>query len=202
MQMEAHERMDACLFDLGNVLMGFDHRIFCRRLAAHSAIPLDIHLMVENVDAFIPLFAAAAAAPAGARRRLPPALYIHPETSYHPLRTLALIRECGARPGIALDPALPVAAVRALLPHVELACVMGVNPGFAGQKLVPGTLEKIAELAGEIRRGGHPVRIEVDGALGSGPTGTSVRECRPVINADFDTNPATLPWRQLAEWHH
>jgi ribulose-phosphate 3-epimerase len=136
---------------------------FCRRLAAHSAIPLDIHLMVENVDAFIPLFAAAAAAPAGARRRLPPALYIHPETSYHPLRSLALIRECGARPGIALDPALPVAAVRALLPHVELACVMGVNPGFAGQKLVPGTLEKIAELAGEIRRGGRPVRIEVDG---------------------------------------
>lgn len=137
---------------------------FCRRLAAHSAVPLDIHLMVENVDAFIPLFAAAAAgAAAGARRRPSPALYIHPETSYHPLRSLALIRECGARPGIALDPALPAAAVRSLLPHVERVCVMGVNPGFAGQKMVPGTIEKIAELAAEIRRGGLSVQIEVDG---------------------------------------
>lgn len=136
---------------------------FCRRLAGYSAIPLDIHLMVENVDTFIPVFAAAAAAagPDAARRR--PALYIHPEVTYHPLRSLELIRDCGARPGIALDPAVPVQAVRPLLPHVELACLMAVNPGFAGQSMVPGTLEKIAALSEEIERGGHEVQIEVDG---------------------------------------
>jgi ribulose-phosphate 3-epimerase len=134
---------------------------FCRRLAHHSRIPLDVHLMVEQVDLFIPMFAEAAAG-TGADRR-PPALYIHPEVTYHPLRSLQLIRDCGARPGISLDPALPVEAVRALLPHVELACLMAVNPGFAGQKVVPGTIEKIAELAGEIRRGGCAVQIEVDG---------------------------------------
>ena len=126
---------------------------FCRRLSEYSPIPLDIHLMVENPDPFIPDFA-----------RFPGAtVAIHPEATRHPIRSLQLIRSFGARPGVALDPATPVEALRWLLPEVELICVMTVNPGFAGQKLVPGALDKIAEAAGLIQAARPTIELEVDG---------------------------------------
>ncbi len=121
---------------------------FCRALAAASPIPLDIHLMIEGVDERAPLFAS-----------IPNAtVTFHPETCRHPLRTIDLIRSLGARAGIALDPALPVAAVRELLPHADLVCVMTVNPGYAGQKLIPEALPKIREVK-ELWGGA----VEVDG---------------------------------------
>jgi ribulose-phosphate 3-epimerase len=131
---------------------------FCRRLAEYSPIPLDIHLMVDDPDPFIPAFAGFAGA----------TVAIHPEPVHHPIRSLQLIRSCGARPGVALDPATPVEALRWLLPHVDLVCVMTVNPGFAGQTLVPGAIDKIAEVARLIREAhggdaGAAVELEVDG---------------------------------------
>lgn len=126
---------------------------FCRALAEYSPIPLDIHLMVEGVDAHVPSFA-----------KIPNAVVsIHPEVSYHPLRTLELIKSCGARAGIAIDPAMPLEAVSELLPHVSFVCVMTVNPGYAGQKLVPNTLRKIRELSDLVAEQGLPIEIEVDG---------------------------------------
>jgi ribulose-phosphate 3-epimerase len=126
---------------------------FCRALADYSPIPLDIHLMVEGVDAHVPSFA-----------KIPNAVVsIHPEVSYHPLRTLELIRSCGARAGIAIDPAMPLEAVSELLPHVSFVCVMTVNPGYAGQKLIPNTLRKIRELSDLVAEQGLPIEIEVDG---------------------------------------
>jgi len=133
-----------------NFTLGTD---FCRRLSEHTQITLDIHLMVERPDTYIPAFAAFGKS----------VLCIHPETSYHPLRSLQLIRSYGARSGIALDPGQPISAVTALLPHVELVCVMTVNPGFAGQTLIPGTLDKIIELSELIDREGLEIEIEVDG---------------------------------------
>ena len=126
---------------------------FCRRLAAYSPIPLDIHLMIENPDTFVPEFAAFPGA----------TVAIHLEASRHPVRSLQLVRSCGARPGVALDPATPVEALRWVLPHVELVCVMTVNPGYAGQKLIPGTLGKITEVARLAESEGLEVEIEVDG---------------------------------------
>jgi ribulose-phosphate 3-epimerase len=126
---------------------------FCRALAEYSPVPLDIHLMVEGVDAHVPSFA-----------KIPNAVVsIHPEVSYHPLRTLELIRSCGARAGIAIDPAMPLEAVSELLPHVSFVCVMTVNPGYAGQKLIPNTLRKIRELSDLVAEQGLPIEIEVDG---------------------------------------
>jgi ribulose-phosphate 3-epimerase len=126
---------------------------FCRTLAEYSPIPLDIHLMVEGVDAHVPSFA-----------KIPNAVVsIHPEVSYHPLRSLELIRSCGARAGIAIDPAMPLEAVSELLPHVSFVCVMTVNPGYAGQKLVPNTLRKIRELSDLVAERSLPIEIEVDG---------------------------------------
>ena len=126
---------------------------FCRRLAGYSAIPLDIHLMVENPDPFIPVFAGFPGA----------TVAIHPEAAYHPIRSLELIRACGARPGVALDPSTPVEVLRWLLPHLELVCVMTVNPGYAGQALVPGGLAKIGEVARLVESEGLGIEIEVDG---------------------------------------
>ncbi len=126
---------------------------FCRQLAERCSIPLDIHLMIENVDAFVPEFA-----------RFPGAVVsFHPETSRHPLRSLDLIRSHGARAGIAVDPALPLDSLRYLLPDVEQVCLMTVNPGYAGQRLVPQALEKIQELAMLLSERSLPIRIEVDG---------------------------------------
>jgi ribulose-phosphate 3-epimerase len=133
-----------------NFTLGVD---FCRALASHSKIPLDVHLMIENVDAYIPQFA-----------QFPGAVVcIHPEVSYHPIRSLQLIRSLGARAGIALDPAVPLDRFRHLIPEVDLVCVMTVNPGYAGQKLIPQTLGKIAEAAQLIRREGRDVELEADG---------------------------------------
>ena len=77
-----------------NLTLGPD---FCRALASYSPIPLDIHLMIENLDAYVPLFA-----------KFPGVVVsFHPEVDYHPLRTVDLIKSCGARAGVAIEPALP-----------------------------------------------------------------------------------------------
>ncbi|GAI95347.1 unnamed protein product, partial [marine sediment metagenome] len=110
-------------------------------------------LMIENHEAFIPVFAAFKDA----------AVYIHPEVSYHPLRSLDLIKSYGARAGIAIAPAIPLESIRPLLPHVELVCMMTVNPGYAGQKLLPQTIDKIKELAQIISTHGYGIEIEADG---------------------------------------
>ncbi|MBA7645205.1 Ribulose-phosphate 3-epimerase [subsurface metagenome] len=108
--------------------------------------------MIENVDRYISVFDFAGAV-----------LCIHPEVSYHPIRTLQLIRDKGARPGIALDPALPVDRIKPMLPYVELICVMTVNPGYTGQKLIPATLDKITGLRRLIDREKLSIELEVDG---------------------------------------
>jgi ribulose-phosphate 3-epimerase len=126
---------------------------FCKALANGSRLPLDIHLMVENPELHVASFAGFPGC----------ILSIHPETSRHPLRTLDLIRSHGARAGIAVDPAMPIASVGEMLPYVSLVCVMTVNPGYAGQKLVPTALAKVSELATVLKERGLEVEIEVDG---------------------------------------
>lgn len=126
---------------------------YCARLNAYSQIPLDIHLMIENVDAFIPTFSKAADS----------LISFHPETSYHPLRTINLIRNSGCRPGIAVDPAMPLQSIEPMLENVDFVLVMTVSPGYAGQKLIPQTLDKVAQLKKLLKERGLPCMIEIDG---------------------------------------
>ena len=126
---------------------------FCSRVGEYSPIPLDIHLMIENVDAYVPAFAAN------------PGTYLsfHPEAVYHPLRTIDYIRAAGAVPGIAIDPATTIDSIKHLIPHVRFVCVMTVNPGYSGQKLIPEMIGKIEKLSHYITTAGLDVEIEVDG---------------------------------------
>ena len=126
---------------------------FAKSLASYSDIPLDFHLMVEEVDKFIEIFA-----PIGKSR-----FCFHPETTRHPVRTIQKAADLGAIPAIAIDPAVPVDYFKHLLPLVGQVCVMTVNPGYAGQKLVPFCLDKIAELREWKEKEGLGFEIEVDG---------------------------------------
>jgi len=142
---------------------------FCDHLANHCSIPLDIHLMIEEVDRYIPQFA-----------HSPRALVcFHPEVAYHPLRTLQTIRGCSARAGIAIDPAMALETVKYLIPYVDAICIMSVNPGYAGQALIPETLNKIAECRKYIDDAGLDIEIEVDGNV-------SWNNIVPMISAGAD----------------
>jgi ribulose-phosphate 3-epimerase len=133
-----------------NFTLGVD---FCRAISSYTRIPLDIHLMIENPDRFIPDFTQFKNA----------VITFHPETSAHPLRTLQLIKSHGIRAGVALDPALSVGVLKYLLPDLDMVCVMTVNPGYAGQKLVPQAIGKIKEVVEYVGASNFSPEIEVDG---------------------------------------
>ena len=126
---------------------------FCAALVGRTLIPLDIHLMVEEADRKVPIFTKFQ----GAR------ITFHPETVRQPVRLIEHLRDSGCSPGIALDTAMPVAACRHLLPLVDQVVVMTVNPGYAGQKLIPFCLEKIGECRKMLDDCGSGAVIEVDG---------------------------------------
>ncbi|NWG46022.1 MAG: ribulose-phosphate 3-epimerase [Alphaproteobacteria bacterium] len=126
-----------------------------RALRPHSRLPFDVHLMIAPVDPYIAAFAEAGA----------DILTVHPEAGPHLHRTLQAIRAAGAKAGVALNPATPVAAVMEVLDLVDLVLVMSVNPGFGGQSFIESQLVKIATLRAEIDARGLPIELEVDGGI-------------------------------------
>lgn len=118
--------------------------------------PLDVHLMVEPVDTLIVEFAKA-----GASR-----ISFHPEASKHVQRSLSLIRAHGCQAGLALNPATSIDCLKHLLDELDFVLVMAVNPGFAGQTFINGTLEKILELRQSLdQQQKKAIRISVDGGV-------------------------------------
>lgn len=126
---------------------------FCKSLYEYTDIPLDIHLMIDNPDEHIDTFSPFTGS----------VLSFHPEINPQPSETLQRIKDSGLRPGLVLKPDLPLDWVKPFLPGVELLNVMTVHPGYAGQSLVPGTIEKLAASAAWVERAGLHVEIEVDG---------------------------------------
>lgn len=123
------------------------------RVHAMTGIPIDTHLMIAEPDRYIEKFAEAGSH----------LITVHVEACTHLDRTLNLIRSFGARPGVALNPATPLASLEYALELVEMVLVMTVNPGFVGQELVPYTVDKIAQLRAMIDGRELDVDIEVDG---------------------------------------
>jgi len=120
-----------------------------------TRLPLDVHLMIERPEEYIERFAKA-----GANRIL-----IHQEATVHLDRALSMIRESGAQAGVAINPATPVATLTDVLDKVDTVLVMSVNPGFGGQKFIPGAIEKIRGLNQWRARYNGAFRIEVDGGV-------------------------------------
>jgi ribulose-phosphate 3-epimerase len=117
--------------------------------------PIDVHLMVKPVDRIVPDFAKAGAT----------WITFHPEASEHVDRTIGLIRECGCRPGLVLNPASPVNWLDHVLDKIDMVLLMSVNPGFGGQSFIPSALPKIARVRELIDRSGREIRLEVDGGV-------------------------------------
>ena len=128
---------------------------FVQSLREITQIPLDVHLMVEQPEDFLPQYSFLGAGDF---------LTIHYEATLHPQKALGAIRAMGVRPGLALNPATPVEALEYLLDDVEMVLLMTVNPGFAGQKLIPSMLKKLEHLKRYLLEKGYEnTLIEVDG---------------------------------------
>lgn len=129
----------------------------------------DVHLMVEHPDTQIESFAKAGA----------DIITFHVEAAKHPHRVLQAIKAAGCRGGICLNPGTPLAMIEELVPDLDMVVIMSVNPGYGGQKFIPGALDKIARLKKMlVEKGGH-AEIEVDG-------GVTVDNCQALIQAGAD----------------
>lgn len=120
-----------------------------------TELPLDVHLMIENPDLYIPEFAKAGA----------DIIVVHQEATAHLHRTIQLIKSLGKRAGVSINPATPVSTLDVILDELDLVLVMTVNPGFGGQSFIRSGLEKVAALRSEIDRRGLSVELEVDGGV-------------------------------------
>jgi ribulose-phosphate 3-epimerase len=133
--------------------------LVCEAIRPHVQIPIDVHLMVEPVDALIPMFAKAGAN----------IITFHPEASRHVDRSLQLIRDHGCKAGLVFNPATPLEWLDHVMDKVDVILLMSVNPGFGGQKFIPSTLAKLrqarARIDAHVAAGGQPILLEVDGGV-------------------------------------
>ena len=140
---------------------------------AFPGVILDCHLMIENPDVYIPAFAEAGAS----------WISVHQEACVHLHRTLQLIESHGCKPGVVLNPATPVMMLDEVLDMVHHVLVMSVNPGFGGQKFIPGALHKVKTLV-EVREVlGLAFRIEIDGGVALDTVGEIVRAGAEILVA-------------------
>ncbi len=123
-----------------------------------TRLPLDVHLMIENADRYIPDFIKAGA----------DLVAVQVEACVHLNRSIQLIRECGARPGVVLNPATPLESLTWVLEDVDFIMLMSVNPGFGGQKFIPNTLARIRQLREMLNARGLNPLIEIDGGVNTG----------------------------------
>ncbi len=119
-----------------------------------SAKIFDVHLMIAPVDPYVEAFAKAGA----------DIITFHPEAGAHPHRTVQLIKSCGKKAGIALNPATPIEVLDHLIDDLDLILIMTVNPGFGGQKFIP-LLDKIRAVRERINACGRAIDLEVDGGI-------------------------------------
>lgn len=134
--------------------------MICKALKNHGVTaPIDVHLMVEPVDQMISMFADAGA----------DIITFHPDASRHVDRSIQLIKQAGCKAGLVLNPAVPIDAIRHVLPQLDMVLLMSVNPGFGGQKFIPYTIDKIKEARAAIdaveAKTGASIRLEVDGGV-------------------------------------
>jgi len=150
--------------------------MICEALRKHAVkadgarVPIDVHLMVQPVDALAQAFAKAGA----------DYISFHPDASTHVDRTLQLIKGAGCKAGLVFNPASPIDVLEWVIDKVDLVLVMSVNPGFGGQSFIDSALRKIERLRKVIDASGRDIRLEVDG-------GIKADNIRAAANAGADT---------------
>ena len=150
--------------------------MICEALRPHAVrpdgqpAPIDVHLMVQPVDALAAAFARAGAT----------TISFHPEASAHPHRSVQAIRAAGCKPGLAFNPATPLDVLDWLIDDIDLILIMSVNPGFGGQGFIDSALRKVEQARRRIERSGRDIRLQVDGGIKPG-------NIRQVADAGADT---------------
>ncbi len=143
----------------------------CEALRKHGiTAPIDAHLMVKPVDDMIRSFIDAGAT----------YITFHPEASDHIDRSLQLIRDGGCKAGLVFNPATPLHYMDYVMDKLDMVLLMSVNPGFGGQKFIPGTLDKLRLAREKIDQSGRSIRLEIDG-------GVTVDNIREIAEAGADT---------------
>jgi ribulose-phosphate 3-epimerase len=127
----------------------------CEALRQHSSVPIDVHLMVQPVDALAQAFCRAGA----------DIVTFHPDASTHVDRTLQLIKAEGKQTGLVFNPAAPLDVLEWTIDKLDVILLMSVNPGFGGQSFIEGTLKKIERVRKLIDASGKDIRLEVDGGI-------------------------------------
>jgi ribulose-phosphate 3-epimerase len=148
--------------------------LVCEAIRPHVSVPIDVHLMVEPVDALVPQFAKAGAN----------VISFHPEASRHVHRTLALIRDHGCKAGLVFNPATPLDWLDHVMDKLDLVLLMSVNPGYGGQSFIDSALPKLAAARARIdawrQSTGQQILLEIDG-------GVKVENIRQIAAAGADT---------------
>ena len=148
----------------------------CEALRKHAVtadgqrVPIDVHLMVQPVDALAQAFAKAGA----------DFISFHPDASTHVDRTIQLIQSAGCKAGVVLNPATPTHVLEWVLEKIDLVLLMSVNPGFGGQSFIDSTLRKCEQVRKLIDASGRDIRLEIDG-------GIKIENIRSVAHAGADT---------------
>jgi ribulose-phosphate 3-epimerase len=138
--------------------------------AAGARVPIDVHLMVQPVDALAQAFCKAGA----------DLVSFHPDASPHVDRTLQLIKAEGCQAGLVFNPATPLDVLEWVIDKVDLVLIMSVNPGFGGQSFIPSALKKLGQARRIIEQSGRDIRLEIDG-------GVKVDNIRQIADAGADT---------------
>ncbi|QTA93509.1 ribulose-phosphate 3-epimerase [Desulfonema magnum] len=120
-----------------------------------TSLPLDVHLMIENPDRYVSDFAKAGAT----------LISVQVEACVHLNRTIQMIREAGARPGVVLNPSTPLSSIEWVLEHTDFVLIMSVNPGFGGQAFIENSIDKIKSLRKMIQDRGLSTLIQIDGGV-------------------------------------
>ena len=161
-----------------------------------TALPLDVHLMIEDPERWAPAYAEFAES-----------VTFHLEASKTPLQLAREIRALGSKVAIAIKPNTPVKSLVELLPEIDMVLIMTVEPGFGGQRLIPETLQKIAQARSEIRASGLDIALQVDGGVTEdniselAELGANVFVAGSAVFKNPDRDAQILKLRELAKAH-
>jgi len=158
-------------------------------LHSRTALPLDVHLMIEAPERQIDQFAQAGS----------DIITVHPEACTHVHRTIQQIKDLGIKAGVAINPGTPVTVLDEILSDVDLVMVMTVNPGFGGQKFIESMCDKIKRVRTELDRYGLVTELEVDGGIHAGNAARVVEAGANVLVAGAAVFAAGIPVKEAIE---